>query len=151
MLPETAEDRSYQRKLARRTLPKVRTLVTSDMADELAYDYAKIRREDRENRLVIVKQGKCPPMYAVAVRTTREYGGPEEGGWWYDFTTIEEVRRAFTFRSLLSNVRKLQEEYPTSRYGRHSCADRSGDVTIFMLRSESMIDGLQTTERPRYE
>ena len=101
-------------------------------------------------RLALVRNGKCPPVYAIAVRTTRHYGGPEEGGWWYDWNQIEEVRRAFTYRQLLTHVRELRSEYPTSKYGRHSMADRSGDVTIYLSRTEEF-DRLQSTERPRYE
>lgn len=142
---------AYQRELKRRETPKVRTLISSDLEDSLVNDYASLKRSERAQRLAATREGKQPAVYAAAVRITRHCGGPEEGGWWYDWSSVEEVRRAHTYRSLLRHVRELQAEYPTSRYGRHSCADTSGDVVIYLCRSEHQIEGLQSTERPRYE
>lgn len=30
------------------------------------------------------------PCYLCLISTYRAYGGPEEGGWWYDVSTLEE-------------------------------------------------------------
>lgn len=94
---------------------------------------------------------KVPPLYAVAVRTTSHYGGPEEGGWWYDWTDILDVRRTFTFRGMLATVRALRAEHDTDQRGRGSVLGNRGDVTVYLTRHEHLIDGLQSTERPRYE
>lgn len=91
------------------------------------------------------------PVYAVATRTFRCYGGPEEGGWWYDWTDIEQVCQAYTFRGLLATVRRMREEHETDQRGRGSVLGNRGDVTIYLTRHAHLIDGLQSTERPRYE
>ncbi len=80
-----------------------------------------------EKRKAAVAQGKQPSFLIVAWGTSRAYGGPEEGGWWYDIDTVLEVRRAFTFEEGLRHARELREEYPQPRYNRFSCANRGED------------------------
>lgn len=148
-------ERAYRRGIRRREQAKVAQLIDRkghfDRDDNWQIEPHVIKRHETDERLAALAQGKCPPIYAVAVRTTRHYGGPEEGGWFYDWSDIEEVRRAFTFRELLRAVRALRDNHPSSRYGRHSCADTTGDVVIYMMRSEDLIESLQSTQRPRYE
>ena len=155
MCDSCTNERAYHRGIRRRETPKVQQLCDHkghfDRDDNWQIEPHVIKRRDTDERRVALAQGKCPPIYAVAVRTTRHCGGPEEGGWFYDWSDIEEVRRAFTFRELLRSVRALQEAFPSSRYGRHSCADTTGDVVIYIMRSEELIEGLQSTERSRYE
>jgi hypothetical protein len=67
-----------------------------------------------------VQGGKCPPFLVVCYGVDRVYGGPEEGGWYYDRTTVLEVRRAFTFAGGLRAARELRDEHPTCPRGRHS-------------------------------
>lgn len=109
------------------------------------------RREARE-RLAELKTGRVRPVYACATRTFREYGGPEEGGWWYDRTTIEETRRAFDFRGLLRHVRELLAEHETDPRGRGSVLGNRGDVVIYLVRNPLLLESLEgPEEKPRYE
>lgn len=107
------------------------------------FTHTQVKQHETADRLAEIRQGKLPPMYAVAVRTTRHYGGPEEGGWYFDHTDVIDVRRAFTFRSLLATVRALQAEHDTDQRGRHSVLGNQGDVTIYLTRNEHQIEGLQ--------
>lgn len=73
-----------------------------------------------ETRLAATKGGACPSFLVVAYGVDRVYGGPEEGGWWYDRMTVLEVRRAFTFAGGLRAGRELRDEHPTCPRGRGS-------------------------------
>ena len=90
------------------------------------------------------------PIYVAVIETTRHCGGPEEGGWYYDWNQVVEVCECDSFRNLLSTVRALRESYPTCQRGRYSVIG-GADVTIYMSRSEKLIDSLQSKETPRYE
>jgi hypothetical protein len=90
------------------------------------------------------------PIYVGVVSTTRHYGGPEEGGWWYDWTQVEEILETVSFRSLLWWVRELRNNWPTCSRGRGSVIG-GADVTIYMARDKRLIERLQSTEIPRYE
>lgn len=106
---------------------------------------------ERQERRAELDAGKVSPVFAVLVRCTRHFGGHEEGGWWYDWDDVLEVRRAWDFRSLLRHVRELRDEYPTCRYGRGSVLGNAGDTFIYLVRDPARIEELQSTERPRYE
>ncbi len=112
----------------------------SQQGDGAACSTQDVKRIESANRLAQIKRGYCPPMYAVVCRTFRQYGGPEEGGWYYDHCQIEECRRAWDFRGLLKAVRDMRETHPTDQRGRGS-----------VLGNENQIEGLQSTERPTYE
>lgn len=139
----------------RERVADVRTLIDyaamCDRFDTPSLDYSTARVEDRADRRTALDLGEVPPVYAVACRTYRCFGGPEEGGWWYDHTDVVEVRRAWDFRGLLKAVRELREAHPTDQRDRYSVLGDSGDVTIYMTRHAHMIEGLQSTERPTYE
>jgi hypothetical protein len=58
------------------------------------------------------------PKIVTIYQVTREYGGPEEGGWWYDhydwvksyiFTTDRQVERN------LERLERVLEDYPEYR------------------------------------
>lgn len=92
-----------------------------------------------------------PPVYVGVTETTRHYGGPEEGGWYYDWTEVVEIVKVEdSFRGLLGTVRALLESYPTCPRGRGSVIG-GADVTIYMTRNVRLIDQLQSPGRPRYE
>ncbi len=133
----------------------VRTLIDyesmCDRFDSQNLSCTQARIEERADRRTALDLRQVPPIYAVAVRTTRHYGGPEEGGWWYDWSSVEEVRRTWDFRGLLKTVRGMREAHPTDQRGRGSVLGNDGDVTIYMCRHAHLIEGLQSTERPQYE
>lgn len=107
-----------------------------------------------EARKEAVAKGKMLPFLIVVTGTSRHYGGPEEGGWWYDRDEVLEVRRAFTFEQGLRHARELREEYPAPRYNRFSCANRGEpDVHIRCVYGENDPRFPQDSPpgRPRYE
>lgn len=97
--------------------------------------------------------GKVRPFYIVVEGTSRHYGGPEEGGWWYDWHEVLEVRKAFTFEQGLRQARALKEEYPQPRYNRYSCANRGEADTriVFCYGEDDPRWPTESTQRPRYE
>jgi hypothetical protein len=115
-----------------------------------APSWAECRKRDRRERIASVRAGKVAPFYVAAIATGRRYGGPEEGGWWYDVTTIEAVRKAWDVSTGLKHARELREEHPTCPRGRHSVIGRE-DIEVRVFRS---LDDLPTEGpygRPQYE
>ncbi len=106
-----------------------------------------------DKRQADLKAGKVRPFYLVVEGTSRHYGGPEEGGWWYDWHEVLEVRKAFTLEQGLFHARKLREQYPQPRYNRFSCANRGeSDTRIVLCYGEDDPRWpTESTQRPRYE
>jgi len=78
------------------------------------------------------KSGEVPPIYLVVEGVSRHYGGPQEGGYWYDWSTIETVRRVWGWKEARAMLRELREEYAPPRFDRFSCANR-GQPDIYFL------------------
>ena len=106
------------------------------------------KREKRARRKE-AKRGRCPAWYLVVTLTGRAYGGPEEGGWWYDETHIAEVCRVHTFREGLAAARELAAEYPRPRRDRFSVIG-GDDPTVWLCYSEACFPE-ESQGRPRYE
>jgi hypothetical protein len=106
-----------------------------------------------DNRKARTAKGVMPPFLVVAWGVSRHYGGPQEGGWWYDWTTILEVRKVHTFEAAYQAMWELKTEYPQPRFNRYSCANRGeDDVRIGAFYGESDPRFPQeSTERPHYE
>lgn len=109
-----------------------------------------IFREAKRFESDLRRNDPSEPIYVAVVETTRCYGGPEEGGWYYDWSDVKEVLPCNGFRDLLATVRDLRESYQTCQRGRHSVIG-GADVTIYMMRHERLVDRLQSKEIPRYE
>ena len=97
-----------------------------------------VRRMERLARNELVRRGRVEPFYIVAVGHDRCYGGPEEGGWWYDTFRVLGVRRVWDVRSGLAAARALMEEHPTCPRGRGSVLGGT-DVEICTFRRTSDI------------
>lgn len=153
MQKRLAESAIETRRAARRSRGKVVELVKVREHEDGTLEVREVcKRRERMARRAQLATGRVPPMYAIVTRTFREYGGPQEGGWYYDRQVVEEVRRAWTYRELLRVVRALLDEHPTDRYGRSSVVGNSGDVTVYLARSEYLIESLEwPAERPVYE
>lgn len=89
-------------------------------------------------------------FWVTAYEITQEYGGPEEGGWWYVtgepmdsflVRTLKDAREAYT---------RLSIKYPKESNGRpyHSVLYNGGDYRIHLERHEPRSF---PTEAPRYE
>lgn len=102
-------------------------------------------RRRRDN----IERGCMLPFYVVAYVVDRCYGGPEEGGWWYDRLSILEVRRAWDLSTGLKAARELREAHPTCRHGRESVLG-SGDVYVRCYYETNMLPE-ETKGKPRYE
>lgn len=73
-------------------------------------------------RKASVKEGVVKPFYIVVSGITRYCYSRAEGGCWDDWTTIHEVRRAFTVEEGIKQLRMLKEKYPQPRFNRYSAA-----------------------------
>lgn len=107
-----------------------------------------------EKRKAAVAQGKQPSFLLVATATSRHYGGPEEGGWWYNRTHVVEVRKAHTFEQGLRWMRALKEEYPQPKYSIYSCANRGEpeyQVRCVYSEDDPRFPEESPPGRPRYE
>lgn len=97
-----------------------------------------------------LRSSRLLPFYVVASGTVRCYGGPEEGGWWYDKRRIIEVRAVFTVTGALHTVRELRLDHPTCPKGRHSVIGGE-DVEIGVFYDETMFPQESSGGRPSYE
>jgi len=118
------------------------------------------------------------PVYVSVYEVSRNYGGPEEGGWWYDAYSLEdskeflnkveakeyaeELKRKIKGEGLndesLSSARGM-DQYPDPSGGDpmydHSDTDIplgfAGDPRNYVVRIEDVKGGSETTEAPHYE
>jgi hypothetical protein len=106
-----------------------------------------------DKRKVDLAEGRVQPFYIVAYGISRHYGGPEEGGWYYNWTDVHEVRRVFTVQEGIRQMRQLSEKYPQPRFDRYSCANQGEDDNYFVLcyGEQDPRWPKQSTHRPRYE
>jgi hypothetical protein len=82
--------------------------------------------------------------YVQTIEISRHYGGPEEGGWWYDFSRVLYSTR-LKKRAAKKLGKKLLREIPEQRYDRFSVLGDS-DYFVYMGRTSYPV----ATERPRY-
>lgn len=113
----------------------------------LTHEVKSFEADMRRNAL---SEGENPPIYVGVVSIDRHYGGPEEGGWYYDWHQVEEILECQDFRHLLSTVRSLREQYPTCQRGRSSVIGGT-DTVIYISRNKKLIENCQSEERPKYE
>lgn len=93
---------------------------------------------------------KLQKFFVVVTHQDRRYGGPEEGGWYYDWATIEDVRKVFGSEGVVSALERLGEEYPRPRYGRGSVLGTAGDHEFRICTTQEEFPE-ETTRRPHYE
>ncbi len=103
-----------------------------------------LRRQQRDG-------GRVLPIFIAVQSTSRHYGGPEEGGWYYNWTETDEVFRFWDWRSALQKMRELHDEYDQPRFGIYSAANRGEAEFHFVLCSDpSFFESRETQERPTY-
>lgn len=89
-------------------------------------------------------------MHLTVYNTTRHYGGPEEGGWWYNWTNVRyslpihnlTEEEAELLKALLNKVHPSEGNIYSTRGG---C-----EVDI-ELEEDDKVGEMATKERPRYE
>lgn len=86
-----------------------------------------------------------PKVWVTVYEVTRHYGGPEEGGWWYNW---HDVLRSFYVPERVADfrVRKLTPRYVNEGNIYSVLGGTQYHVVIEATRFES-----QTTHRPHYE
>lgn len=121
-----------------------------DPIDEDGDKYYRCQECHKNIRQEAMQNGIVKPFYVVAYNISRNYGGPEEGGWYYDWTSILEVHKVWDWKGALKAMRELKDKYPQPRYNRHSVLGREGDYHINMYYDIDQFPK-ESTERPRYE
>lgn len=121
------------------------------LRDEYDFRGNTYRLAQRMLRKQATKENEVQKIYIAMWESSRHYGGPEEGGWYYDIHTIATVRFAFGWKRALKIARDLQKEYGQPRFNRYSAANRGeADKNIKIYSSIDHIPEEQT-KRPRYE
>jgi hypothetical protein len=91
------------------------------------------------------------PWHVSVYEIDRGYGGPEEGGWWYDCGTCVVTIPVFDFTDAEVDalIETLKKAYPNeSRYGVGSVCYEGGEFRVWAERQRGMD---YPEERPRYE
>lgn len=93
-------------------------------------------------------------VYFISEYTvTLNYGGPEEGGWWYDWNEYEvTVDRAGTQDEAYAIARRMNEQARAEhheRYGYDYTSVLGGTKTAYFVEEEP--GDHQSTSRPFYE
>src|SRR5574338_1189368 len=103
----------------------------------------------RQKRFEKVKNDEPQPFYIVIYGITRNYGGPEEGGLYYDWQRLlENPKKVWTISKALKIIRELKDEYHQPRYDRFSVLGGE-DIKIQLIPTLDFI--YEDTKRPRYE
>lgn len=103
----------------------------------------------KAHRRAATMRGEVQPIWIVAYGIEQVYGGPQEGGWWYPWTTIHKVMKAWSVKQALAYVRELRAEYPQPRYNRFSVL--GGQDQFVQLYYDPSHFPEETTEREYYE
>jgi hypothetical protein len=88
-------------------------------------------------------------FYAVVYEMDRRYGGPEEGGWWYDTGTLVHSETTFTKEFAHFRARRLLETDFKSTGDSSRVNYRGGDYSAWV--EDSPPAEYFPTERPHYE
>jgi hypothetical protein len=90
-------------------------------------------------------------VYVSLYTTVRCYGGPEEGGWWYNHDDLVLTIPCRNRGDEIAHLHDYMERYATDEdlYGGDIYSSRGG--TEAWSRVEERPGERQTTERPRYE
>jgi len=92
------------------------------------------------------------PYYVTVYQLDQAYGGPQEGGWWYDVGTVLETFQVFHEEHLRIVEKELEAYYndPDDYRLRRGRTLAAGGYDIEIVASESMGRSFPE-ERPRYE
>jgi hypothetical protein len=109
-----------------------------------------LREARRKARREARREGDMPQILVAVVETSRHYGGPEEGGWYYDVQCVVRVVGCWGWRRALAVAREMREEHPQPRYSRGSVLG-GADVTIHICASSEEVEALEYNGRQPYE
>lgn len=89
-----------------------------------------------------------PKQYVTAYEVTRHYGGPEEGGWWYDWQTPLETVPVNNSDEREAALEQLNEAYSHVVYGDRFSVRGGADLVVLV---EDHPEEFASRERPFYE
>lgn len=113
--------------------------VPADVWD--VYDAARIKRDRQE--YIASFNGK---FYVNVYEVSRCYGGPEEGGWWFDTGEPVDSTLYTDYSAALDAMEALRDSYPDT--GRSSSVLGGEDYRVTVERHPA---ASYPTERPHYE
>ena len=92
------------------------------------------------------------PLVVVLLALDRCYGGPEEGGWWWDRCEIVQYAVRDGWQAALATARAMRDDNPSSRFGRYSAAGGTDyAVRVVALGGfEEWAANVECIDRPSY-
>jgi hypothetical protein len=80
----------------------------------------------------------------------RSYGGPEEGGWWYDVGELIYVEVALSEQLARARQAQLREQYPNTGQRDSVLGNRTGDWDVIVSKGRVPVEHYPE-RRPPYE
>lgn len=87
-------------------------------------------------------------VYVVEIN--RLYGGPEEGGWYYNAWEVVDVREVWGWRAGMAAVRALREDWPSDPRGIYSVIG-GPEYRVGCCATTADLPDAYPAERPHYE
>jgi hypothetical protein len=126
------------------------TIETKRRDVRLRVDGTAYEAGDRSNyyRDVDVELPPDTEVYVNVYEVSRCYGGPEEGGWWYDW---EECIKAIPCD--LKDAKEIRRRLMADRYSNEDRRDIGSVLSdyVYAVYIEWEAAESQSTQRPRYE
>lgn len=104
----------------------------------------------RRMRRIEARKGRVLPFYVVCYGIDRRYGGPEEGGWWYDATAIIDVAKVWDVKGARAALRRMRDDNPTCPRGRGSVLGGT-DIYVRACAVTAEFPTEDDGSKPRYE
>jgi hypothetical protein len=102
--------------------------------------------EERRGRLLAALRMKRP-IYVALVSANKAFGGPEEGGWYFDTLDVVEQTSVDSIASILGSASDLKRRYSNEDRHRPESVLCRGWYQI-LVRTEPAVD--EPRERPHY-
>lgn len=107
-------------------------------------------KEGKNKRAEKVAKDAMAPFYVALYSVDRCYGGPQEGGWWYDWTALEDVYKVWDWQSGLAKARKLIKEYDIGGKAQRYNMNGGPDYHIRIVYSPEHAEEYIARRRPHY-
>ena len=116
--------------------------------DAMAWEENEIFQEEVDERRQDA-ESNASPFWVTVYFVDRNYGGPEEGGWWYDWYELTKSIPASSEEDGKAKMVELRKEYPFNS-NELSSVNGEGTYQIYVESAEEKGD-MVSTERPHYE
>lgn len=95
------------------------------------------------------KRRRLQLVYISIYRVSRHYGGPEEGGWWYDwYTHVKTLPRRVKAHRVEQVKKRLAKMFPIDRPTRRYRVNGGAD---WVMCVETFPGECKSRRRPHYE